>query len=79
MRFERTGGARAGRVVRCGGRRVDGKVDTGYFGVTAIEELQVGVGPGAKVYRLDAVNGRAVAAPDLVPFDPPPVPYEYCE
>ncbi|HOU54308.1 MAG TPA: hypothetical protein PLQ97_10310 [Myxococcota bacterium] len=56
----------------------DGRIDTGYVSVTAFEELQVGVGPDARVYRLDAVAGRAVAAPDLVPLDAPAYPFDWC-
>lgn len=56
----------------------DGSVHTGYFYVTGFEELQLGVGPGAKVFRLDNVAGSATAAPDLPPFAPPSAPAERC-
>jgi len=56
----------------------DGRIDTGYVSVTAFEELQVGTGPGARVYRLDQVAGRAVAAPDLAPLEAPAHPFEWC-
>lgn len=57
----------------------DGRIDTGYVSVTAFEELQVGVGSGARVYRLDNVVGRAVAAPDLAPLEAPAYPYGWCD
>jgi hypothetical protein len=51
-----------------------GRVDTGYFYVTAFEELQIGVGPNARVYAIDDVRGALVPAPDLQPFAPPAFP-----
>ncbi len=56
----------------------DGRVNTGYVSVTAFEELQVGIGPAAQVYRLDQVNGRLILASDLSPVTPPPFPLEWC-
>jgi hypothetical protein len=56
----------------------DGKIDSGYFGLTDIEELQVGIDPG-RVYRLDKVTGTAtlaVGAPP--PVAPPSWPTDYC-
>lgn len=49
----------------------DGKVFTGRFWLTAIEELQVGIGPGAKVYKLDEVNGKAILDNSLQAINPP--------
>lgn len=57
----------------------DGSIDTGYFFTTGIEELQIGVGPGAQLYRLDDVNGMVVPDSGLVPFDPPDMPWSLCE
>ncbi len=56
----------------------DGTKDTGYVSVTAFEELQVGIGVDAKMYRLDQVLGRAMLAPDLSPITPPRFPLEWC-
>ncbi|MBM4394750.1 MAG: hypothetical protein FJ087_03560 [Deltaproteobacteria bacterium] len=57
----------------------DGTATTGgYVYLTAIEELQIGVGPAAKVYRLDQVKGKAVPAPDLAPVTPPAQPVGFC-
>lgn len=52
---------------------------TGWFYVTKFEELQIGVGPGAKVYRLDAKAGTATLDPSLVPLTPPPFPDAFCQ
>jgi len=50
----------------------DGQDKTaGYVFVTAFEEIQVGIGPDARVYRLDDVEGRAVWDPTLNPIEPP--------
>lgn len=46
-------------------------VFTGRFWLTAFEELQIGIGPGAKVYTLDEVNGKAILNNSLTPFSPP--------
>lgn len=50
----------------------------GYVYVTAFEELQIGIGPEAKVYRIDDVMGRVVEASDLLPLTPPPFPTGVC-
>jgi hypothetical protein len=42
--------------------------------VSSVEELQIGIGTGAQVYRLDAVKGTATLAPALAPFVPPETP-----
>lgn len=52
-------------------RSADGKIHTGYFWVTAFEEIQIGVGAGAKVYSLDDVAGAVTLDAGLVPFTPP--------
>ncbi len=50
----------------------------GYVFVTAFEEVQVGIGPGARVYRLDEVAGKAVWDPGLAPLEPPDFPSGLC-
>ncbi|MFM6975688.1 MAG: T9SS type A sorting domain-containing protein [Sphingobacteriaceae bacterium] len=49
----------------------DGKVFTGRFWLTAFEELQIGIGLGAKVYKLDDLNGKAVLDNSLKAITPP--------
>lgn len=49
----------------------DESIHTGYFYVTAFEELQIGVGHGARVYRINDVTGAATRADDLQPVEPP--------
>ena len=49
-------------------RSASGHVHAGDIYLTAIEELQIGVGPDAKVYRIDDVNGAAILAPELEPL-----------
>lgn len=56
----------------------DGHVMTGYFYVTAFEELQVGVGPGAVVYAIDAVAGTVSALAGATPSTPPVPPASLC-
>jgi hypothetical protein len=56
----------------------DERVRTGYFYVTAFEELQVGVGEGATVYALDDVAGTATALDGATAFLPPAWPDERC-
>ncbi|MBI5501961.1 MAG: hypothetical protein HY907_17085 [Deltaproteobacteria bacterium] len=56
----------------------DEHVETGYFFVTAFEELQLGVGEGARVFALDDVAGAAVPLEAAVPFVPPSWPDELC-
>lgn len=57
----------------------DRSVHTGHFYLTAFEEVQVGIGDGARVFRIDDVQGRLEEATDLVPFDPPVPPPTMCE
>lgn len=58
----------------------DGSVHSGYVYLTAFEELQIGVGPSARVYRLDDVAGLARLIEELAPFEPPAQPGEgYCQ
>lgn len=45
-----------------------GSVHTGYCTMTGIEELQVGLGPQARVYRIDEVQGAATHDPSLTPL-----------
>jgi hypothetical protein len=56
----------------------DGSIDTGYVSVTAFEELQLGVGAGAKVFRLDQVAGHAILDATLKPIDVPEWPDALC-
>ncbi|MEM7244830.1 MAG: hypothetical protein AAF533_05770 [Acidobacteriota bacterium] len=56
----------------------DSSIETGFFFLTSIEELQVGVGDGARVFRLDDVNGVAIEDASLTPVDVPELPAEYC-
>jgi hypothetical protein len=57
----------------------DESVRTGYFYVTAFERLQVGTGPGARVFDLDDVSGAAVIDSGGTPFSPPAWPAWDCE
>lgn len=57
----------------------NGKSFTGWFYVTNFEELQIGVGAGAKVYRLDSTNGTASLDPSGAPVSPPPFPEAFCQ
>ncbi len=57
----------------------DGTIETGNFYVTGIEELQVGVGDEAVVYRLDAAAGTATPIGDADALNPPVPPAELCE
>ena len=59
-------------------RSADESVFTAYFYVTAFEELQVGVGPLAKIYRIDDVSGVVTEDVELTPFAPPPFPQHLC-
>ena len=52
----------------------DGLVKTGYFYLNAVEEIQVGVGTGARVYRLNSAQGTATLDTTLVPYVPPAAP-----
>jgi hypothetical protein len=60
-------------------RAAQGSVFTGYFYVTAFEELQIGIGDGAQVYRIDDVAGTLTADPSLMPFDPPQPSSDFCD
>lgn len=58
----------------------DGKIDTGYVGLTAIQEVQVGLGPGARVYRIDETTGKSAVDPGLEIFEVPAVDLsKYCD
>lgn len=56
----------------------DKKIRTGYFYVTAFEELQIGLGPGARLYAIDDKNGALKLATGLTPFEPPELNPAYC-
>jgi hypothetical protein len=56
-----------------------GAVFTGHFYVTAFEEVQVGLGDGARVYRIDDVAGTLTEMPGADPFLPPTPPADYCQ
>jgi len=56
----------------------DESVKTGYFFVTAIEELQIGIGAGAKVYRIDDVTGTASEDTGATAYEPPEWPGAGC-
>ncbi|MCA9583463.1 MAG: hypothetical protein KC416_16800, partial [Myxococcales bacterium] len=70
-----------------GGRRTvifeynsaDGEIETGYFYVTAFEELQVGVGDSARVYAIDDKAGALTPLPNATPTEVPEPPSAYCE
>lgn len=57
----------------------DGSVFTGYFYVTDFEELQLGLGAEAKVYRLDDLNGEAILEESLSGVNGVEMPAGYCE
>ena len=52
---------------------------TGYFWVTAFEELQIGLGEDALVFRIDDTTGKLLPAPDLSPVAPPTQPPGLCK
>ena len=60
-------------------RSADGSVNTGYSNLTSIEELQIGLGDGARVYRVDGINGQLVLDESLTPTVPPSWPDSYCQ
>jgi hypothetical protein len=55
-----------------------GEIFTGYCYTTGIEELQVGVGPGARVFQIDPVEGTIREDADARPTVPPTWPDELC-
>jgi len=57
----------------------DESVFTGYFYVTAFEELQIGIGPDARVYALDSTVGTATELSNATPLVPPDWPTSYCQ
>lgn len=59
--------------------RADGAVQTGYFNINAFEELQIGVGAGARVYHIDDINGTATLDSSATPTTPPDYPTDYCD
>jgi hypothetical protein len=62
------------RTVRMEYNSADGRVKTGYFGASSIEELQIGIDANARVYRVDTVTGKATLDLTLLPFVPPNMP-----
>ncbi|GMV39130.1 MAG: hypothetical protein AMXMBFR64_08460 [Myxococcales bacterium] len=54
-------------------------VHTGYFWVTAVEEIQIGLGPGAKVFALDSKTATLTPLPGAVVAEPPPFPAGVCD
>lgn len=60
-------------------RSADGSVHTGYFYVTAFEELQVGLGDAARLFRIDDAIGALVPDASLVALTPPVPPSRFCE
>ncbi|MEJ2218972.1 MAG: hypothetical protein P8099_20495, partial [Gemmatimonadota bacterium] len=60
-------------------RDAEGTINTGYTNLTSIEEVQVGVGDGAEVYRVDGINGELVLDESLTPTVPPSWPDSYCQ
>ena len=60
-------------------RSASGHLNTGGCSMAGIEELQVGVGPNAKVYRIDEVNGGAVFDDSLVPITQIPERSQYLQ
>jgi hypothetical protein len=59
-------------------RSANGSVNTGYFWLTAFEELQIGVGAGAKVYSINDVAGTVTLDAGLTPTVPPALDPAYC-
>lgn len=59
-------------------RSTGGTVHTGYFYVTAFEELQIGVGAGARVLRIDDVAGALVETSSAAPTTAPTPPDDLC-
>ncbi len=60
-------------------RRADGAVKTGYFYVTAFEELQLGVGDDARVYSIHDAQGTIELDEALEAYTPPGLPDHYCD
>jgi hypothetical protein len=54
-------------------------VVSGDCGISGIEELQIGIGPGARVYRIDEVNGGGVEDPGLAPITEVPSRADYLQ
>lgn len=59
-------------------KSADGQVFTGYFYVTAFEELQIGTGSGARVFRINDRTGTLTEDSGLEPFLPPSAPADLC-
>ena len=59
-------------------RSENGKVFTGYFYITGFEILQLGLGSEARVFRLDAVAGKAIEDNTIGSVSAPIMPTQYC-
>jgi hypothetical protein len=55
----------------------DSQVRTGFIFITAIEEIQVGIGPDAPVYRVDDRAGVTIRDGSLSPLERVPARAEY--
>ncbi|OQY26964.1 MAG: hypothetical protein B6244_12075, partial [Candidatus Cloacimonetes bacterium 4572_55] len=62
------------RMVTFNYKRITDDYYTGYMNMASIEELQIGVGPNAKVYDIDDVNGTATYNPSLAPISEDEIP-----
>lgn len=56
----------------------DESVATGYFYLTGIERLQIGIGEQAKVYTIDDTNGTVIPEAGAAVLDPPAWPSGSC-
>ncbi|OQY27979.1 MAG: hypothetical protein B6244_08525, partial [Candidatus Cloacimonetes bacterium 4572_55] len=56
------------RMVTFNYKRITDDYYTGYMNMASIEELQIGVGPNAKVYDINDVDGTATYNPSLTPI-----------
>lgn len=57
----------------------DSSFFTGWFWVTAFEELQIGVGPTAVVYSINQATATLTPIPTATPYVPPDWPWEWCQ
>jgi hypothetical protein len=60
-------------------RSADGAIDSGPVYLTSVEELQIGVGEGARVFALDGMSGTATLLEDATAFDAPEPPADLCD
>ncbi len=66
------------RTITLAYHSASGHFETGWFWITDIEEIQLGLGAAAALYRVDQRQGSLSPAPDLSAFNPPAEPLEYC-